>query len=132
MALIKCPECKKEISSKAKSCPNCGYPINEKENKKDSRIKFVAAKCPNCGSNIEVNQDDNKSKCEYCHSTILVDDAIEKLKIELTGEVEVKNMPKFYLTGNEQRKSVCNELDYNVVLQWFSVIFFKAFENNIE
>lgn len=27
MALIKCPECGKEISDKAKSCPNCGCPI---------------------------------------------------------------------------------------------------------
>lgn len=29
MALIYCPECKKQISDKAKSCPNCGFPINE-------------------------------------------------------------------------------------------------------
>jgi predicted amidophosphoribosyltransferase len=28
MALINCPECKKEISDKAEACPNCGYPIN--------------------------------------------------------------------------------------------------------
>lgn len=27
MALIKCPECGKEISDKASSCLNCGYPI---------------------------------------------------------------------------------------------------------
>lgn len=27
MALIKCPECGKEVSSTAKSCPNCGHPI---------------------------------------------------------------------------------------------------------
>lgn len=27
MALIKCPECGKEISDAAKSCPNCGYPL---------------------------------------------------------------------------------------------------------
>ncbi len=27
MALIQCPECKKEVSSAAKSCPFCGYPI---------------------------------------------------------------------------------------------------------
>ena len=27
MALIKCEECGKEISSKASSCPNCGYPM---------------------------------------------------------------------------------------------------------
>ena len=29
MALIKCKECGKEISDKAKSCPNCGNPIND-------------------------------------------------------------------------------------------------------
>lgn len=29
MALIKCPECGKEISNKAASCPNCGCPIVE-------------------------------------------------------------------------------------------------------
>lgn len=29
MALIKCPECGKEISDKATTCPNCGCPIKE-------------------------------------------------------------------------------------------------------
>lgn len=28
MAMIQCPECGKEISDKATSCPSCGYPIN--------------------------------------------------------------------------------------------------------
>lgn len=27
MALIKCPECGREVSDKAVSCPQCGYPI---------------------------------------------------------------------------------------------------------
>lgn len=27
MAIIKCPECEHQISSKAEFCPNCGYPI---------------------------------------------------------------------------------------------------------
>ncbi|TAJ10370.1 MAG: hypothetical protein EPO61_02735 [Nitrospirae bacterium] len=27
MALIKCPECGKEISSLARACPSCAYPI---------------------------------------------------------------------------------------------------------
>lgn len=31
MALIKCPECGKEISDKAISCPGCGYPIYKTE-----------------------------------------------------------------------------------------------------
>jgi hypothetical protein len=29
MALIKCPECKKNVSDKAIACPDCGYPIGE-------------------------------------------------------------------------------------------------------
>lgn len=29
MALIRCPECGKEVSDRAASCPGCGYPIDE-------------------------------------------------------------------------------------------------------
>ena len=29
MALINCPECDKQVSSKAPSCPNCGAPIED-------------------------------------------------------------------------------------------------------
>ena len=36
MALIKCPECGKEISDKAKKCPNCGY-----SNKKSGNVYKV-------------------------------------------------------------------------------------------
>ena len=31
MAMIKCPECGREISSKALTCPNCGNPINMRQ-----------------------------------------------------------------------------------------------------
>jgi len=31
MALIKCPECGKDISDKAASCPNCGCPIEKRQ-----------------------------------------------------------------------------------------------------
>ena len=31
MAMIKCPECGKEVSSAAPSCPNCGMPLSEKK-----------------------------------------------------------------------------------------------------
>lgn len=32
MALIVCPDCKKEISDKAKSCPHCGFTFGEENN----------------------------------------------------------------------------------------------------
>ena len=94
MTLIKCPECEKKISDKAISCPNCGFPINDKEEKNNSSIKLIPAKCPSCGSNIKVDKQDTKTKCSYCNTTILVSDAIAKFKIELSGEVEIKNLPK--------------------------------------
>jgi membrane protein YdbS with pleckstrin-like domain len=30
MALIQCPDCKRQVSSEAKVCPSCGYPIAER------------------------------------------------------------------------------------------------------
>lgn len=35
MTLIKCPECEKEVSDKAKECPKCAYPIKQKKDKKE-------------------------------------------------------------------------------------------------
>lgn len=37
MALIKCPECGKEISDKAESCINCGFPISKHIEKREIR-----------------------------------------------------------------------------------------------
>ena len=40
MAMIKCPECGKEISDKAKSCINCGCPLSEVVTSGIVRIKM--------------------------------------------------------------------------------------------
>lgn len=40
MALIKCPECNKEISDKSKSCLNCGCPIMDAARTNSVRIKI--------------------------------------------------------------------------------------------
>lgn len=41
MALIKCPECEREISEKATSCPHCGFPITAADsNKSDVKNLF--------------------------------------------------------------------------------------------
>lgn len=37
MALIKCPECGKEVSSEANACIHCGFPL-KKENKENNEI----------------------------------------------------------------------------------------------
>ena len=45
MAMFNCPECGKEISDKANTCPNCGCPLkNKKMKKKDNTVKKNALK----------------------------------------------------------------------------------------
>lgn len=39
MAMIKCPECKSEISDKADACPKCGYNLAAKRKKKQQSLR---------------------------------------------------------------------------------------------
>ena len=51
MALIICPECGKEISSKAKICIHCGYPLKEmqeEQQKKEERYWEVPFSVQDC------------------------------------------------------------------------------------
>lgn len=53
MALIKCPECGREISDKAVSCPGCGYHLNPDDRMitcKYCDTKFSGYACPFCGT----------------------------------------------------------------------------------
>lgn len=44
MALIKCPDCEKEVSDKAESCINCGCPLKLP----DYIVKFKTPTLPKC------------------------------------------------------------------------------------
>lgn len=45
MALIKCPECGKEISDKSSACIHCGYPLsNAEQSQKHKKVKCVGTK----------------------------------------------------------------------------------------
>ena len=52
MAIIKCPECGRQISDKAPTCPNCGVEIAGK-----------IIKCPHCGEIYFSSQE----MCPNCH-----------------------------------------------------------------
>lgn len=65
MAMINCPECGREVSDKASSCPNCGTPINKGEKKFclhcGGQIDKECIICPKCGKQVGeiVNNDKN-------------------------------------------------------------------------
>ena len=48
MALIKCSECRTEVSDKAEKCPKCACPIAGIK-KEESHIGERKLKCPRCG-----------------------------------------------------------------------------------
>ncbi len=50
MALIKCPECNREISDQAISCPNCGMPIKRPSLESVKREDKDLLHCPKCKS----------------------------------------------------------------------------------
>ena len=53
-------------------------------------MKLVAAKCPSCGANIKVDRSLKFTKCEYCDTEIIVEEAVENLL-----KVELKDSPTF-------------------------------------
>lgn len=92
MALIRCPECGKEVSDRAKSCPNCGFPIeevhkNEQEYKTDSKDERVEElppeerpemfECVQCGKPLPKGIE----RCVYCNH-IYQEEYKQKLKEE--------------------------------------------------
>ena len=58
MALINCPECGKEISDKAISCPNCGVPpskeISQLEKKNEEQMEILPF--PNLPENLDIGR----------------------------------------------------------------------------
>jgi len=76
MALIKCDECKKQVSSKAKSCPHCGNPMNVEKPKKI---------CKNC----QTENDMDSTFCEGCGKSLIektVKKEVEKLKWDFSSK----------------------------------------------
>lgn len=71
MALINCPECGKEVSDKAKLCPNCGCPNYGCQNEIHYE-KFADYVCDNCGEGLHIPDTDIRDEyfCPKCNSPV--------------------------------------------------------------
>lgn len=116
--LRKCPDCEKEISRKAESCPHCGCPIEKTIvcarcgydtdlTYKQIQEKGCIVNCDNCGYEVRVTtpeeeirreiQRQNEVKtveCPYCHSTNTT---------KITTTAKVVNIALFGLLGNKRK-----------------------------
>lgn len=104
--LIKCPECKKQISNKAESCPNYGCPIGQIDvdnyciiNGKSYNLDDIIALLPKVGDKDTdispiylIGCIVRKTQLDWEHSKKLVDIIIETQKIpdSFDGKVEVR------------------------------------------
>lgn len=76
-------------------------------------VKLVSAKCPNCGASLKISKDEEKTKCEYCNNTIIVEDAIACFKLKVSGNVGVEG-----ISTNAELIDAANELlDMNEYLK---------------
>lgn len=71
MALIKCPECNKEVSDKSAACIHCGFPIKEFLLQKTTELEMQILeqekfKCKQCSFQNKVGED----YCENCGARI--------------------------------------------------------------
>lgn len=85
MALIKCPECGKQISDKANACIHCGYPLNKGQSYVKYQSKYTTQRCKNCGNNFFGKIGENL--CEDCKS--------KKMMEEVEQEAEKLIHPPF-------------------------------------
>ena len=76
MALIKCPECGKEISDKASACIHCGYPLSLLNNEKEKSTTLEKQ------NNIEVKEDQK----EYSFKIINCNESNAKMIITLKNK----------------------------------------------
>lgn len=90
MALIQCPECKKSISSFAKNCPECGFPIEEfltNNNINNFSKLFVCPKCADYYYGHRSEYDAIPLKCDYCKTTLVQTD-VESLEFMRKGALK--------------------------------------------
>lgn len=64
-------------------------------------MKYETAKCPSCGASIPVQPEFEQAFCPACGNRIVIKDAIQRHKVELSGPVVVdSNIDSIYKSAN--------------------------------
>ena len=101
----------------------------------EQKMNFVAAVCPNCGANIHVDEERERGFCQYCGTEIIIQDAIQKVKItgpvEIFGTVNIKdnefesklalaeNMEKIFFMSGPNAVAKNGKTGYDAVLEYY-------------
>lgn len=66
MALIPCPECKKEVSTQALACPQCAFPFPGKQGLSEGSQPHTLSSCHGCGFLVSKQA----RSCPHCGQTL--------------------------------------------------------------
>jgi len=91
-------------------------------------MKFVSANCPNCAALLELDPKNEQAKCEYCKSTIFVEEAVEKHRVELSGKVEVEGVSTISNLLKRAKKFE-NEQEYEEAIVYYERVLDVDFDN---
>ena len=126
MALIKCPECKKEISSNAKICPNCGYKNNIKTCPECGKIvKTTDTVCPECGYPLQKKSaqsiiNDNLDKITGARSKNYV--TFKDLFKNTFSKHTEEELDEVFICGGEKTTPALKDVDPTKATAW---VYFK-------
>ena len=146
MALIICPECKKQISNQANACVYCGYPIASKKQQKLYHIRRSSAQKSDSKkfyqfliSNFHMSSDEANACTKYYRcfaNNILLADAQKLQKmfsdsnlyvvieehLEATKQSTPLNLQEFLAVPNEPRCPKCGSISIEAInrgYDWF-------------
>lgn len=87
MALIKCPECGKEVSDKAIACIHCGFPLQKVKKDEATEIQY----CPYCGKQNGIES----TFCAYCGNSFKKDSTKQEIVSSETSSPMVVDIMNF-------------------------------------
>lgn len=126
MALMKCKECGKEISSNAKVCPNCGYKNDAKTCPECGKIvKHTDAVCPDCGyplqkKNAQSIINDNLDKITGARSKNYV--TFKDLFKNTFAKHTEEELDEVFICGGEKTTPALKDVDPTKATAW---VYFK-------
>lgn len=107
-----CPECDKVISSYAKSCPTCGFPVAdflEEHNLKDLNKVWICTKCAKCYGKYY-----KYPICEYCNTPVVQTDIDNDIVSKKSANLPDDEYGEYTI---QLAKKYGNNFDHNLFLQ---------------
>lgn len=131
MALIKCAECGKEISDKAKTCVNCGCPINVIENKETKKVEKEKNK--NTTTNEKIVSEIIIDKERLIKIRNLLNALYVVIGIVIYILMAISDPYAFSRSSNEAFLALCvfYFLPFGIIILLFNIIFKKTLCNSL-